>query len=50
MDKLQQYRQIIQQLLTENAEPYTHSDDVEAEVICDTQNDHYQLTYIGWNG
>ena len=50
MDKLQQYRQVIQQLLAENAEPYTHSDDVEVEVICDTQNDHYQLTYIGWNG
>ena len=50
MDKLQEYRQLIHQLLTENAEPYTHSDNVEAEVICDTQNDHYQLTYVGWNG
>lgn len=50
MDKLQKYRQLIHQILTENADPYTHSDDVEAEVICDIQNDHYQLTYIGWNG
>jgi hypothetical protein len=50
MDKRHRYSQIIHELLTENAEPYTHSDNVEAEVICDTQNDHYQLTYVGWNG
>jgi hypothetical protein len=50
MDKRQQYRQLIHQILIENAEPYTHSEDVEPEVICDIQNDHYQLTYVGWNG
>jgi hypothetical protein len=48
MDKLQQYRQIIQQLLTEQAHPYSYSNDVEAEIICDTEHDHYQLVYIGW--
>jgi XisI protein len=21
---------------------------VETEIICDTEHDHYQLTYIGW--
>ncbi len=50
MDKLQQYRQIIQQVLTEQARPYTYSDDVKAEVIFDTERDHYQLAYIGWEG
>jgi hypothetical protein len=48
MDKLQRYRQIIQQLLSEQAHPYCHSDDVETEIICDTERDHYQLAYIGW--
>lgn len=48
MDNIQKYRQIIQQVLAEQAHPYCHSNDVETEVICDTQNDHYQLTYIGW--
>jgi serine/threonine protein kinase len=48
MDKLQQYRQIIRQLLTEQAHPYAHSQDVETQIICDTEHDHYQLTYIGW--
>jgi XisI protein len=47
MDKLQQYRQIIQQVLNEQAHPYCHSNDVETEIICDTEHDHYQLTYIG---
>jgi hypothetical protein len=48
MDKLQQYRQIIQTLLAEQAHPYAHSNDVETEIICDTEHDHYQLAYIGW--
>jgi XisI protein len=50
MDKRQQYREIIRQILTENAEPCTHSNDVESQIICDTENDHYQLIDIGWNG
>lgn len=48
MDKLQQYRQIVRQVLTEQAHPYAHSDEVETEIICDTEHDHYQLTYVGW--
>ncbi len=50
MDKRQQYREIIRQISIENAEPYTHSDDVESQIICDTENDHYQLIDIGWKG
>jgi hypothetical protein len=48
MDKLQQYRQVIRQVLTEQAHPYSHSNDVDAEIICDTEHDHYQLAYVGW--
>lgn len=48
MDKLQQYRQIIYQVLKEQAHPYSHSNDVETEIICDTERDHYQLAYVGW--
>jgi XisI protein len=44
MDKLQQYRQV----LTEQAHPYSHSNDVDTEIICDTEHDHYQLAYVGW--
>ena len=49
MDKLQQYQQIIQQILTEQAPPYSHSNDVKTEIIYDTKHDHYQLAYIGWD-
>jgi hypothetical protein len=48
MDKLSRYRQIIREILTEQAHPYVHSDDVETQIICDVEHDHYQLTYIGW--
>ena len=48
MDKLQQYRKIIRQVLTEQAHPYAYSNDVEAEIICDTEHDRYQLIYVGW--
>ncbi|MDY7012456.1 MAG: XisI protein [Cyanobacteriota bacterium] len=50
MDKLTQYRQIIREILTEHAHPYPYSDDVETAIICDTEGDYYQLSYIGWEG
>jgi XisI protein len=48
MDKLQQYRQIIREAITEQAHPYCQSNDVETAIICDTEHDRYQLAYIGW--
>jgi hypothetical protein len=48
MEKLQKYREIIREVLTEQAHPYAHSNHVDTEIICDTEHDHYQLTYIGW--
>ena len=48
MDKLQQYRQIIQQILADQAHPYAHSNEVDTQLICDIENDHYQLCYVGW--
>jgi XisI protein len=50
MEKLQKYRQIIREVLAEQAHPHTNSQEVETEIICDTEGDHYQLTYIGWQG
>lgn len=48
MEKLQKYRQIIREVLMEQAHPYSFSPDVETAIIFDTENDHYQLSYIGW--
>lgn len=48
MDKVQQYRQLVKDILQEQAHPYNDSQEVEPSIICDIENDHYQLAYIGW--
>jgi len=50
MDKVEQYRQFIKQILTEHAEISNSTDTVKAELIFDTERDHYQLSYVGWQG
>lgn len=50
MDKVEQYRQFVQQILTEHAEVSNPTDTVKAELIFDTERDHYQLSYVGWQG
>jgi hypothetical protein len=47
MDKLQQYRQVIRQVLTEQAHPYSHSNDVDTEIICDTEHDSLSTCLCG---
>jgi hypothetical protein len=48
MDKLTKYQQIIQQLLQEYAAYSSQDQDVETQLISDTQNHHYQLVHVGW--
>lgn len=52
MDKLEQYRGFVKKILTEHAHIATNNNDnnVKAELIFDTKNDHYQLAYVGWQG
>lgn len=50
MDKLEQYRQFVKQILTEHAQISPTTDSVKAELIFDTDRDHYQLAYVGWQG
>jgi XisI protein len=51
MDKIERYRQYIKQILTEHAQiSYTNNDTVTPQLIFDTENDHYQLAYVGWQG
>ena len=48
MAKLDNYRQYIKQLLKSYSQ-YSQSDcQVEAQTIFDSENDHYQLVYVGW--
>jgi XisI protein len=50
MERIEQYRQAIRQLLTNHAsfqECYSSSE-IECQLIFDTEHDHYQLLDIGW--
>lgn len=50
MDKIEQYREFIKQILTEHAQTSPSTDTVKAELIFDSEHDHYQLAYVGWQG
>jgi hypothetical protein len=49
MDKLATYRQFIRRILTEYAQPNSLVNDLETQLIFDTERDHYQLADIGWD-
>ncbi len=48
MDKVEQYREYIQRLLTEYSHYKSISEEVEAQVVFDREHDHYQLVHVGW--
>lgn len=46
----EQYRTIIRQLLTQYASYKPSHGDIETQTVFDTENDHYQVVAIGWDG
>jgi hypothetical protein len=52
MDKLTQYRQAIRQLLSAqvSADQNVADSEVDCQVVVDTENDHYQILDVGWEG
>jgi hypothetical protein len=48
MDKLTKYRDYIQKLLTQYASNDISDNEVEVQLIFDTERDHYQWMNIGW--
>ena len=48
MARLNEYRQKVQDLLTQLAEYGSANDGVESQLIFDTERDHYQLAHVGW--
>ena len=50
MDKITEYRNIIQDLLTEIGSHKSHSLEIETQLIFDTTRDHYQILKTGWRG
>jgi hypothetical protein len=50
MDRLEQYRAIIEQTLHEYIQiPYAYGD-IESKVISDRTNDEYLVVNVGWDG
>jgi len=48
MAKLEKYRDAIKQVIR-NYQQYTKADSpVEAQIMFDTEHDHYQLVHVGW--
>jgi XisI protein len=50
MEKLIKYRQIIQEVLRDYAATPISNGDIESQTIFDSQQDHYQVLDIGWDG
>lgn len=50
MEQLEQYRQCIQEVLAKHNQYKPSFGDLEQFLIADTQNDHYQLGTVGWDG
>nr|WP_324616304.1 XisI protein [Lusitaniella coriacea] len=48
MDKLDRYRQLIQELLAERAKMRSANDPIKSQTIFDRQSDRYQLVNVGW--
>jgi hypothetical protein len=50
MDTLTSYQKIVRDLILEYAQYKPSHGEIETEVIIDTQNDHYELLHVGWDG
>lgn len=50
MDKLDQYRQYIQTLLSEYVATPIANGEIESQIVFDLQRDRYQVMNVGWDG
>jgi hypothetical protein len=50
MDRLANYRQIVQDLLMKHGGYKLSHGDIETEVIFDQERDRYQVVHVGWDG
>jgi hypothetical protein len=50
MDRLNHYRILIKEILTEDARFKPSHGDIESHLVFDDDHGSYQLMYIGWDG
>lgn len=49
MADLKHYQDCILKLLTDHAQNVSNDKEIEAQIIADQKNCHYQLLYLGWH-
>lgn len=49
MEKIEQYRRYIQEVIQHHASFKPSYGEVEVQTIFDREHDHYQLVHAGWN-
>jgi hypothetical protein len=49
MAKIDEYRQIVRDILTEFSQIKAANEEVEPELIFDLERDRYQLVHVGWS-
>ena len=50
MEKLGQYQQFVQNLLSRYADYQPTSGETEIQAVFDTVRNHYQIVHVGWQG
>lgn len=50
MDPIDEYRDIVKQIITDYARFRPSYGDIDSEVVLDDQRDHYELLRVGWQG
>ena len=50
MDKLERYRQCLQNLLSNYVATPISNGEIESQTVFDLQHDHYQVMNVGWDG
>jgi hypothetical protein len=50
MERLEHYRQLIQDMLTQYVAELPPKEGIESQLLIDTQRDHYQWMRVGWKG
>ena len=50
MDTLENYRQIVRELINEYAQYKPSHGEIDTEAIIDLEKDHYEVMYVGWDG
>jgi hypothetical protein len=48
MDKLEQYRQVVQEILTEHSQIKPAYGEIQIKLVLDRARDRYQLLRTGW--